>query len=51
MDHEATAERSEERRVIDPYGGVALGVECAWPQSIPFDHDHPADTRETHPHP
>lgn len=20
---------------VDPYGDVALGVECAWPESIP----------------
>jgi hypothetical protein len=21
---------------VDPYGDVALGVECAWPQTIPL---------------
>jgi len=25
----------EEARPVDPYGDVPLGVECAWPQSIP----------------
>jgi hypothetical protein len=28
-------ETSEEAEAVDPYGDVALGVECAWPQSIP----------------
>jgi hypothetical protein len=27
---------SEEVEVSDPYGDVALGVECAWPESIPL---------------
>ena len=30
-----TDPQSLEDEVTDPYGGVALGVECAWPQSIP----------------
>jgi hypothetical protein len=33
---------------LDPYGDVALGVECAWPVSIPEakdGHDHPLDAR------
>jgi hypothetical protein len=25
----------EEPATIDPYGDVALGVECAWPESLP----------------
>jgi hypothetical protein len=25
-----------DREAADPYGDVALGVECAWPQSIPL---------------
>lgn len=25
----------EEPAAIDPYGDVALGVECAWPESLP----------------
>jgi hypothetical protein len=29
-------ETVEETKAADPYGDVALGVECAWPQSIPF---------------
>jgi hypothetical protein len=24
-----------DKEPVDRYGGVALGVECAWPQSIP----------------
>lgn len=28
-------EITDEGRAADPYGDVALGVECAWPQSIP----------------
>ena len=31
---------SEER---DPYGEVALGVECAWPETLPvLEHENPA---------
>jgi hypothetical protein len=29
-------ETVEEKNAADPYGGVALGVECAWPQDIHF---------------
>ena len=32
-EHELTA--AEESRAADSYGGVALGVECAWPESLP----------------
>ena len=32
-DPELTA--GEEPRAADSYGDVALGVECAWPDSIP----------------
>lgn len=27
--------QSPEDQDADPYGDVALGVECAWPESIP----------------
>jgi hypothetical protein len=33
----------EEAEARDPYGDVALGVECAWPHSIPVEHALPAD--------
>ena len=36
MGDEPGIETSEESKAADPYGDVALGVECAWPQSIPF---------------
>jgi hypothetical protein len=36
----AVLEPAEER---DPYGGVALGVECAWPMSIPVVDATPAE--------
>jgi hypothetical protein len=37
MDTEAAidTEAAEERKAADPYGDVALGVECAWPQNFP----------------
>jgi hypothetical protein len=36
---EQTADESlEQAEAIDPYGDVALGVECAWPESIPDVH-------------
>ena len=35
-DNPTDTEAVEERKAADPYGDVALGVECAWPQSIPF---------------
>jgi hypothetical protein len=28
------SERAEESKAADPYGDVALGVECAWPQDL-----------------
>lgn len=36
-------EISDEARAADPYGDVALGVECAWPQSIPVSQAMPAE--------
>jgi hypothetical protein len=35
MRDETKTEIKEEADAHDPYGDVALGVECAWPQSIP----------------
>ena len=31
------------RAAADPYGDVALGVECAWPQNIPVSQAMPAE--------
>ena len=28
------SEPAEESKAADPYGDVALGVECAWPQDL-----------------
>lgn len=36
MGDKTSTETVDERAPADPYGDVALGVECAWPQSIPF---------------
>ena len=36
-------EITDEARAADPYGDVALGVECAWPQSIPLSQAVPAE--------
>jgi len=38
-------ETAEESRPADPYGDVALGVECAWPQSIPFSEPVPLEAQ------
>ena len=29
-----SSEPAEESKAADPYGDVALGVECAWPQDL-----------------
>ena len=34
-------ETTEEAGTANPYGDVALGVECAWPQSLPLPHAAP----------
>jgi len=34
MGDETSNEAVDERAPADPYGDVALGVECAWPQDI-----------------
>jgi hypothetical protein len=35
MRDQTEIQAKEETEAVDPYGDVALGVECAWPQSIP----------------
>ena len=34
MGDKTSTETADEREAADPYGDVALGVECAWPQDI-----------------
>ena len=34
MGDKISTETVDERAPADPYGDVALGVECAWPQDI-----------------
>jgi hypothetical protein len=34
MGDKTSTETVEDRKAADPYGDVALGVECAWPQDI-----------------
>ena len=34
MGDKTSIETVDEREPADPYGDVALGVECAWPQDI-----------------
>ena len=36
-------ETNQEAEAVDPYGDVALGVECAWPQHIPVAQAMPSD--------
>ncbi|HEV3484353.1 MAG TPA: hypothetical protein VG106_03025 [Vicinamibacterales bacterium] len=51
MEQDAGKENMDDRSAADPYGDVALGVECAWPETIPFEHDDSADTRQSVSHP
>jgi len=39
MDDKTSTESVDKRAPADPYGGVALGVECAWPEHfhVPSD--------------
>ena len=37
---------NEESVAVDPYGDVALGVECAWPGSIPAADASDSDLRD-----
>ena len=34
MGDKTGTEAIEDSKAADPYGGVALGVECAWPQQV-----------------
>jgi len=34
-------ETTEEAQAVDPYGDVALGVECAWPERLALTHPAP----------
>ena len=34
MGDKTSIETVDEREAADPYGDVALGVECAWPQDV-----------------
>jgi hypothetical protein len=34
MGDKAGSETADESKAVDPYGDVALGVECAWPLDI-----------------
>jgi hypothetical protein len=43
MSDQTENETTEEADAVDPYGDVALGVECAWPQSIPVAQATPSD--------
>ena len=45
MGDETGIEAAEESKAADPYGDVALGVECAWPQSIPFPEAVPLEAQ------
>jgi hypothetical protein len=37
MREQAENEVSEQAKPADPYGDVALGVECAWPQLLSLE--------------
>ena len=43
---EEAQERSVKQEAADPYGDVALGVECAWPQTLPVAQAMPSDIRD-----
>ena len=45
MSEQSENQSTEEAGAIDPYGDVALGVECAWPESIPLALAAPSDSR------
>ena len=34
MGDKTSTETADDRKAADPYGDVALGVECAWPHDI-----------------
>lgn len=41
---EQAQQESVAQEAADPYGDVALGVECAWPQTLPAAQAMPSDT-------
>ena len=43
---EEAQERSVKQEAADPYGDVALGVECAWPQTLPVALVGASDSRD-----
>ena len=45
MGDKTGTDNPEESKAADPYGDVALGVECAWPQSIPLSEALPSEAR------
>lgn len=36
MGDKTSTETLDEQKAADPYGDVALGVECAWPHDMQF---------------
>jgi hypothetical protein len=45
MCDETEKEPTEQAKAADPYGDVALGVECAWPQAMPLEQAAAAELR------
>ena len=43
---EKSQEQAVDRDAVDPYGDVPLGVECAWPQSLPAAQAMASDAHE-----
>jgi hypothetical protein len=45
MGDKTSSETTEDRKALDPYGDVALGVECAWPRDlgVPTTTEEPAE--------
>ena len=37
MGNQTENELTDQAKAADPYGDVALGVECAWPQFMPLE--------------
>jgi hypothetical protein len=43
MRDQTEKEVTEQAKAADPYGDVALGVECAWPQLMSLEQPVPAE--------
>jgi hypothetical protein len=43
MRDQTESQSVEQAEARDPYGDVALGVECAWPHLIPVEHAEHAE--------